>query len=70
MLITTLCGIGLGGGDEGDIFWFKWIWKEIVCVGGKSSKGESRGKAYMLFGGKQNYTTKCKIIALIGSFFP
>lgn len=70
MLITTLCGTELAGEDEGDIFWFKCIWKEMACVGGEGTKGESRGKAHMLFGGKQNYTTKCKIIALIGSFFP
>jgi len=70
LLITALCGIGLAGEDEGDIFWFKCIWKEIACVGGKSAEGESRGRARMLFSGKQNYTTKCKIIALIGSFFP
>lgn len=43
--------------------------KALVCVGGKSTKGESRGKTHVLFGGKQNHTTKCKIIALIESSF-
>lgn len=41
----------------------------LVCVGGKSTKGQSREKTHMLFGGKQNHTTKCKIIALIGCNF-
>lgn len=68
LLITTLCGTGLAGEGEADIFWFKCIWEENVCFGGKNTEGESGGKAHTLFGGKQNYATKCKIIALIGSF--
>lgn len=62
------CGVGLAG-DRNYIFWFNCSQKENACFGGNSTKRESRGKNHMLFGGRQHYTTKCKISAMIWIFF-